>query len=68
MSGEYVEPFGDKIWVTKSVYDENGEVNGAPFLSDLGDALKTAVHRNKYLGQSNQCCCAKQAHSRHLMG
>ena len=36
------------------MYDENGEVNGTPCLSDLGAALKTAIHRNKHLGQSNQ--------------
>ncbi len=54
MSGEYTKPFGDMVWVTKSVYDENGEVNGTPYLSDLGAALKTVIHRNKHLGQSNQ--------------
>ena len=54
MSGDYNEPFRDMIWVTKSVYDKNGEVNGAAYLSDLGPALKTAIHRNKHLGQSNQ--------------
>ena len=50
MSGEYTEPFGDMIWLTKSVYDKNGEVNGTPYLSDLGAALKTAIHRTKHLG------------------
>jgi len=54
MRGDYTEPFGDMVWVTKSVYDENGEVTGAQYLSDLGPALKTAIHRNKRLGQSNQ--------------
>ncbi len=54
MSGEFTEPFRDVVWVTKSVYDENGEVNGTPYLSDLGAALKAAIHRNKHLGQSNQ--------------
>jgi len=54
MRGDYTEPFGDMVWVTKSVYDENGEVNGAQYLSDLGPALKTAIHRDKRLGQSNQ--------------
>ena len=53
MSGDYTEPFGDMVWVTKSVY-VNGEVNGAAYLSDLGPALRTAIHRNKHLGQSNQ--------------
>jgi len=54
MSGDYTEPFGNMVWVTKPVYGENGEVNEAPYLSDLGPALKTAIHRNKRLGQSNQ--------------
>ncbi|DBA76386.1 TPA: hypothetical protein ACH3X1_010093 [Trebouxia sp. C0004] len=54
MSADYTEAFGDVIWVTKSVYDENGEVNGAPYLSDLGPALKTVIHRNKRLGQSTK--------------
>ncbi|DBA88267.1 TPA: hypothetical protein ACH3X1_016561 [Trebouxia sp. C0004] len=54
MSGEYTEPFGDMVWVTKFVCDENGEGSGRASLSDLGAALKTAIHRNKYLAQSNQ--------------
>ena len=53
MSGDYTELFGDMVWVTKSVY-VNGEVNGAAYLSDLRPALRTAIHRNKHLGQSNQ--------------
>ena len=51
--GDYTESFGDMVWVTKSVYDVNGEVNGTPYLPDEGPALKTAIHRNKHLGQSN---------------
>ena len=54
MCEEHIEPFEDMIWVTKSLYDENGEVNGAPYLSDLEDALKTSIHCNKHLGQSNR--------------
>ena len=54
MSGDNTERFGDMVWVTKSVYDENGEVKEAQYLSDLGPALRIAIHRNKRLGQSNQ--------------
>jgi hypothetical protein len=32
--------------VTK--YDENGKAKGTPYLSDLGPALKTAIHRDKH--------------------
>ena len=42
------------ICATESMHDENGEVNGAPDLSDLGDALKTAIYRSRHLGHSNQ--------------
>ena len=42
------------IWVTRDLLDENGEVNDAPFLSDMGDSLKGVVHTHKRLGQSNQ--------------
>ena len=67
MRGDYTEPFGDMVWVTKSMYDEHGEVNGAQYLSDSGPALKTAIHRNKRLGQSNQdtICCAVSRRARH---
>ena len=40
--------------MTKLLYDENGEVNGAPVLADLQDSLRNAIHGKQHLGQANQ--------------
>ena len=54
LSETHTAPFNDMTWVTKLLYDENSEVNGAPALADLQDSLRNAIHGKQHLGQANQ--------------
>lgn len=54
LSEHHTEPFNDMVWVTKLLYAKNGKVNVTPYLADLQDSLRKAIHNKQHLGQANQ--------------
>ena len=54
MSDHFVEPYDDMPWLRSITKDDHGNDREGPFLRDLRDSLKTAIHDQQRLGQTNQ--------------
>ena len=54
MSNQLVEPYNDMPWLRSITKDDHSNDCEGPFLRDLNDSLKTVVHDQQRLGQTNQ--------------
>ena len=54
MSNHFVEPYDDMPWLRSITKDDHGSDREDPFLRDLRDSLKTVIHDQQRLGQTNQ--------------
>ena len=54
MSNHFVEPYDDMSGLRSITKDDHGNDCEGPFLRDLRDSLRTVIHDQQRLGQTNQ--------------